>query len=133
MVKNDYTIERLVLKIAAIATFLLGLSLLFFSAQIIKLFATDWGQERHFAVYLGTALIGFSVSNWLYSQSHNLAAVRPAIMGNLVSLISAFIIDAILLARQPHSLIIWLILLLHLSFAGAFTYCILNIRRLSKA
>jgi hypothetical protein len=132
IMKNEYLVERLVLKAAAIATLVLGVSLLFFSAAIIKLFDKEWGQERHFAVYLGTALIGFAISNWLYSQSRNLSAVRPAIIGNLVSLVTASVIDILFLIRQSTSLVIWLILLLHITFVCAFTYCLLNIRRLSK-
>jgi|SRR5581483_1775731 len=129
---KKYSVVRYVLKAAAIATLVLGLALLFFSGEIIKLFAKEWSQEKHFAVYLGTALIGVSVTNWLYSQSRSLEAVRPAITGNLVSLAAATVIDIIFLFNKPRSLVIWLILLLHITFASAFAYCLINTRRLSK-
>jgi Na+-driven multidrug efflux pump len=130
--KYEYTVERRVLKVASITTLVLGLALLFFSAEIVKLFNKEWSQERHFAVYLGTALLGFAVSNWLYSLSRDLSAVRPAIIGNLVSLVTASVIDVSFLMMQPASPVIWLILLLHMAFVCAFTYCLFNIRRLSK-
>jgi len=131
---NDkYYVERLVLKVAAVTTLVLGLTLLGFSGAIIKLFDNEWAQEKHFAVYLGAALIGFSVANWLYSLSRDLAAVRPAIIGNLVSLVVASVIDIVFLIGQSSSAVVWLILLLHLAFASAFSYCLFNISRLPKA
>lgn len=130
--KNDYKIERYVLRAAAAATLVLGISLLFFASQIVSLLDNGGVLERHFAVYLGTALIGFSVTNWYYSQSRALEAVRPAIIGNQVSLVAASVVDILFLAKQPGKLIVWLILLLHITFVFAFSYCLMNIRRLAK-
>jgi len=128
-VKDDYSFERGVLRAAAVATFLLGLALLFFTSHIIQLFDKSWGDEKHFAIYLGTALIGFAVTNWLYSHSHNLEAIQPAIVGNLVSLVTASVIDVVAIFTLSANRIIWLILILHLVFAAAFGYCLVAIRR----
>lgn len=126
---NDYAIERAVLKVAAITTLIIGFALLTFSSQLVQLFDGGTQPSRHFAIYLGTALVGFAVTNWLYSRSHDLAAILPAIYGNLTSLAVATVIDIVSLIISPVNKIVWPILFLHLIFTSAFTYCLWNIRR----
>lgn len=123
MMNNEFLIVRRVLKASAIATFLIGLSLLLYANQVVGIFG-DWGKSQHFATYLGSALIGFSVSNWLYSRIKDLAVILPLIYGNLVSLLIASVIDAYLLLQMEVTNMVWLVLLLHLCFAVAFGYCL---------
>ena len=89
----------------------------------------DGVANEHFAIYLGTALIGFSLTNWLYSRSHDLTQMLPAVYGNLLSLLIAGVIDVIALLNGSQNMALWLVLLLHLVFAGAFIYCVVVVHR----
>lgn len=123
---KNYITVRNVLRASAVATLIFGLALLVFSSRLVSLIDNGGVDENHFAVYLGTSLIGFSVSNWIYSNFKELSAIRPAIIGNQASLISASIIDVVFLIKQPTNIAIWLILLMHIAFVSAFAYCLFN-------
>ncbi len=96
---------------------------------IIKWFDGDRVGSTHFMRLLGAALIGFGVTNWIYSKSKSLEAVLPAIYGNLVSLSLATFVDIIDLTVNMLNRASWLILGLHVVFASAFTYCIILIKK----
>jgi len=125
----EYNFERYVLKTAAIATLLIGLGLIFFTTDLIRWFDSSKFQDRHFAIYLGTALCGFAVMNWLYSYSHNLGAIKPALIGNLASLLIASIIDVTLLAAHETGPAILIVLAIHLAFSLVFAYCLMSVNR----
>lgn len=91
--------------------------------QILKVFG-DGGSNQHFAIYLGTALVGFATINWLYSNASNQQILKPAIYGNLASLLPAVVIDGVAVAKNNVSSSIWLILILHIVFGVAFLYCL---------
>lgn len=126
--KNIQTI-RFILKSAAAATLLIGVSLLVFSGAILEVLGMS-NDSEHFAVYLGSALIGFAAANWLFSQSKDLALILPLIYGNLISLIIAAVVDALLLLEGKVSSMVWLILLLHAGFALAFGWCAKELRQI---
>lgn len=113
-----------VLQIAAITTFFLGLAIVIFPHLIILWFEGYSAQNYHFVRFVGTALIGFAVTNWLYSKLTDLRYVLPAIYGNLTSIGLAILVDVIGLATHSLSKAAWLILVLHIIFAVAFSYCI---------
>jgi Na+-driven multidrug efflux pump len=124
----DQTVS-LVLRLAAVATFGIGLITLLAPSEIIHIFDGYDPGNYHFIRFIGTALIGFAVTNWLYSSFHSKEVVLPAIYGNLTSLILAVLVDAIGLVAGVLAPAAWLILLLHAFFAGAFIYCVLLIRK----
>ncbi|MDL2363170.1 MAG: hypothetical protein QFB86_02175 [Patescibacteria group bacterium] len=126
MVEHDARV-RFVLRSAAAVTLLLGVTMIAFPAEILGWFGNG-GRNQHFAIYLGTALVGFSVINWLYSNLDDLRLIRPAIYGNLASLLPATIIDGVSLARGSISSSIWLIFIIHLIFVVAFFYCLRRIK-----
>ena len=114
----------LVLRLAAVATFGIGLVTLLAPSEVIRIFDGYDPTNYHFVRFIGTALIGFSVTNWLYSSFHSKEVVLPAIYGNLTSLVLAVLVDVIGLAIGVLAPAAWLILLLHAAFTAAFTYCV---------
>ncbi len=123
---------RLVLRMAAIATFLIGLATLLKPDTIIAWFDGSAGESNHMVRFIGTALIGFATANWLYSNSEDVVTVLPAIYGNLVSLGLAIAVDLVGLLQHKLARPAWLILALHAAFMLGFTYCIVLICRVRK-
>ena len=119
---------RYVLRSAAVATLLIGFVMIFSPAALLNWFGSGGHDNRHFALYLGTALIGFSLTNWLYSRVPDLNMIKPAIYGNLASILTATIIDVKSLIAGSLNQSVWLILLLHILFVAAFLYCLNAIR-----
>lgn len=125
-------IVRYVLRVSAVTTLVIGLGLLFYADPIAGWFSNNSSANEHFAVYLGTALVGFAVMNWLFSNSKNLQLVSPAIYGNLASLLTAIIIDVTAILLRGFNKAAWSILFLHVLFAVAFSYCLMIMRRISS-
>lgn len=123
---------RLILRLAAIATFILGAITLLAPGFVVELAEGFSSENTHIVRFIGTALIGFGVTNWVYSKSSDIREALPAIYGNLASLILAIIVDIIGLALNMLSPSAWLVLGLHAIFAVAFLKCIFLIR-LSKS
>lgn len=119
----------MVLQAAAVTTFGLGLATILVPDLIVRWFDGDNSESHHFVRFIGTALIGFSVTNWIYSNLKDLRAVLPAVYGNLTSVSLAIFIDLIGLALGMLGRAAWLILALHAVFAVAFTYCIVLIKK----
>src|SRR5690349_12340001 len=120
---TTYTVS-VVLRTAAVATLLIGLITLIAPEEIIRIFDGYDPGNYHFIRFIGTALIGFSVTNWLYSSFEDMRVVLPAIYGNITSLVLAVAVDAIGLTAGVLTMASWWILLLHTVFLAAFTYCI---------
>lgn len=118
---------RYVLRAAAVATLLLGITMIAAPGQLLNWFGNGSADNQHFPIYLGTALIGFSLTNWLYSRFNDLSVLKPAIYGNLLSLLTALVIDIVSLTRGSLSQALWLVLFVHLLFAAAFLYCLVVI------
>lgn len=121
---------RYVLRAAAVVTFMLGVATLVAPQLIV-----DWfdGQttlgDYHFVRFIGTALIGFAVMNWLYARLHDVRATLPAIYGNLTSLALAIIVDIIGIMLHTLPMAAWLILIVHILFMLAFGYCVGGLQR----
>jgi hypothetical protein len=111
------------MRAAAVVTLGLGVTMIAFPSELLHWFGNGSGNQ-HFAIYLGTSLIGFSVINWLFSRADDPQTLKPVIYGNLASLVIASVIDTVTLARGSVSQSIWLILILHLVFVAAFVYCL---------
>lgn len=118
-----------VLQISALATLVIGVATLISPGTIVSWFDGEMVDNFHFVRFIGTALIGFSVTNWIYSKTTDLSNVLPAIYGNLTSLILAIIVDFIGIVLKLLSPMAWLILLLHVIFAAAFMYCVVLIKK----
>lgn len=129
---NTLLSARTVLKVAALATFFLGAFIIIAPHQALLWFDGSSTGNYHFLRFLGTALVGFSVTNWLYSKFDNIEAVMPAIYGNLTSLCLAIIFDLAGLLRDTLYPLAWLILIMHVVFAAAFGYCVLHIKDNAK-
>ncbi len=127
-VNNQLGIVGQVLKASALTTLAIGLALILFPHAVLEWFDSSSSNNDHFAVYLGTALIGFSVTNWLYSRSQNLQFILPAIYGNITSLAIGSVIDLVGLWSDKLNEALWSILLLHIGFLAAFIYCAAAIR-----
>jgi hypothetical protein len=89
----------------------------------------DWfthGQETssYFVRFIGAALIGYSVTNWIYSQSEQIVNMLPATYGNLTSLSLATLVDLAGLWFGPLNSLAWLIFGLHVTFTIAFMRCV---------
>lgn len=120
-----------VLRTAAIATLVIGLITLFAPEEIVRIFDGYDPGNYHFVRFIGTALIGFAVTNWLYSFFQETKVVLPAIYGNVASLALAIIVDVVGLIAGVLASAAWLILLLHAIFLVAFLYCIRLIREVA--
>jgi hypothetical protein len=125
---HDKTVS-LVLRAAAIATLLIGLAILFFPQLIVYVFDGYSGSNYHFMRFIGTALLGFALMNWLYAGFHDKKAVMPALLGNLVSLGIAVVVDIIGLVQGSVPMVAAIILLLHVIFMVAFGYAVWLIRQ----
>ena len=125
---NANQIVSRILMLAALTTFIIGIITLFAPQAIIRIFDGYSAPNFHFVRYIGTALIGFSVANWLYSRFTDMRTVIPAIYGNLTSLILAIGVDSIGLISKVLSPMAAYILLLHVVFTGLFAYCVVRIR-----
>ena len=115
---------KTVLQFAAAVTFAIGLVTLLFPGMVIEIFDGYQADNFHFVRFIGTALIGFSVMNWLYSKFEDVTLVLPVLYGNMTSLVLAVAVDLIGLIIGQLMPIAWLILVLHLVFVVAFGYCI---------
>lgn len=125
---NYHRIVRFILRSAAIATFTLGTITLLAPDFVVRVADGYSGDNYHLVRFIGTALIGFGVMNWLYSNFNDLVATLPAIYGNLMSLCLAIIVDVAGLVRGTLSSTAWLILGLHIVFLVAFIKCVLLIK-----
>lgn len=121
--KTNYIVS-LVLRIAAIVTAVIGLTTLIAPAAIISVFDGYNADNFHFVRFIGTALIGFAVMNWLYSTFEDMRVVLPVLYGNMTSLVLAIIVDLVGLLAGTLTQMTWFILGLHLMFVAAFGYCI---------
>lgn len=119
----------LVLRLAAIATCAIGLVVLLFPQMITQVFDGYNGSNYHFIRFIGTALLGFAVMNWLYAGFHDKKAVMPALLGNLTSLFIAVVIDTIGLIYGTVPMAAVVILAVHFVFMAAFGYAIWLIRK----
>lgn len=128
MKQSDSTI-RFVLRAAALTTFVLGVGIVLRPDLIVSWFDGYSGNNYHFVRFIGTALIGFSVMNWLYSRFKTISAVLPAIYGNLTSLLLATAVDVVGALNGMLSRPAWLILIVHFIFTAAFIYCVVHIKR----
>lgn len=109
------------LRFAGLVTAILGLSLMLFPTPIVTYF--DGGlmpNTVHFVRFLGTALLGYGVLNWLMSSVAGFAAWRATLYANLTSLILASLIDIIAISEGELNRRGWLILLLHIGFTIGF-------------
>ncbi|MDQ3123426.1 MAG: hypothetical protein M3Q14_01950 [bacterium] len=122
--QRSYQKVRIILQIAAFSTLIIGVGTLLFPDLIVSWFDGTSGESNHFVRFIGTALIGFSVANWLCSRLPDLSHALPVIYGNFTSLVLAILVDLIGLALNLLSGAVWIILLVHFSFALAFWYCI---------
>jgi Na+-driven multidrug efflux pump len=129
---NAYRITRLILRLAALTTFVIGGITLVAPDEIVRIFDGSGTESNHMVRFIGTALIGFAVMNWLYSSYSRLDSVLPAIYGNLTSLWLAITVDIIGLFTGSLSKPGWFILFLHVIFAAAFSYCVILIKRIPE-
>lgn len=120
---------RLVLRMAAVATLLLGVGTILAPPHIIEWFVGHGVRDVHFVRFIGTALTGFAVANWLYSYAKPVKVALPAIYGNLTSLCLAIIIDIIGVINGSLGNASWSVLLIHICFALGFGYCVWLIKR----
>lgn len=126
---RSHIVVRVVLQLAAFTTLIIGLITLLAPNQIVGWFDGFDAPNYHMVRFIGTALTGFAVTNWLYSRSTDFTHVLPAIYGNIASLVLAIVVDAFGLAFGTLAKATWLILTLHAAFASAFIYCVVVIRR----
>lgn len=125
------TIEavHIVLRLSALATLLLGVGTIIAPPHIIEWFVGRGVEDVHFVRFIGTALTGFAVTNWLYSRVTPIKLALPAVYGNLTSLCLAIIIDAVGLINGTLGRSVWAVLILHIVFALAFMQCVVLIKR----
>lgn len=120
---------HVVLRSAALATFILGVGTILAPPHIVEWFVGHGVQDVHFVRFIGTALTGFAVANWLYSRMTPIKLALPAVYGNLTSLYLAIVIDVTGIINGTLGRSIWAVLILHIAFAAAFTYCVALIKR----
>jgi hypothetical protein len=128
-VNKSHATVKYVLQLAAITTLAIGLVTLFAPTQIVSWFDGYDAPNNHMVRFIGTALIGFAVSNWLYSRADDYTQVLPAIYGNIASLVLAIAVDLVGIFQGTLTKAAWLILMLHVIFAAAFLYCVFVIRQ----
>lgn len=123
---------RAVLAGAALATFSIGVATLTMPNLLVGWFDGSQSEDYHFVRFIGTALIGFAVMNFVYSKSPDIASATPALWGNLVSLLLAVIVDAVSVYSGELNALAILLLVLHAIFAALFSYCIYLTGSLAK-
>ena len=127
-----HRLTRLILRLAAIATFILGIITLLAPDFVVMVADGYSNGNYHLVRFIGTALIGFGIMNWFYSTFDDLSATLPAIYGNLVSLLLAIAVDSLGLVTNMLNTSALLILGLHIIFFILFMKCVLLIRYSSK-
>jgi Na+-driven multidrug efflux pump len=125
---TTHRIVRLILRFAAVATFILGGITLFFPDLVVEISDGYSTGNYHLVRFIGTALIGFGITNWFYSTFEDLKVTLPAIYGNITSLSLAILVDAYGLVAGRLRPTAWIILCLHIFFCIAFIKCVLLIR-----
>jgi fluoride ion exporter CrcB/FEX len=120
------------LKLAAVATAILGLIVLVWPNQIVAEVEVHKTTSTHFVRFIGAALIGFSVLNWLYSSFADWKIQAPAIYGNLASLTIASLLDIVALVQNRVESLGWGLLILHLAFGLAFLKCVFIIQHFKR-
>lgn len=127
---NNYSVKvTLTLRLAAAATAVIGLITLIAPREVVAMFDGYHGNNLHFVRFIGTALIGFAVMNWMYSMASDLRVVIPAILGNITSLALAIAVDALGLINGMLAPTAWIILMVHAGFLAAFSYCLVALHR----
>lgn len=119
-----------VLKLAALFTFFIGIVTLIAPGEIVRIFDGYDAPNNHFVRFIGTALIGFAVADWMYSQMVDVQNALPAIFGNLTSLVLAMGIDLVGIFTGKLTNYAWLLFVMHTAFALAFLYCVMQLRRM---
>jgi hypothetical protein len=117
-------IVSIILRLAACATLVIGFLTLLAPEEIVRIFDGYDPSNYHFVRFIGTALIGFAVTNWLYSSFTDIKVVLPAIYGNIASLALAILVDVVGLIAGVLATPAWIILLLHSVFLAAFLYAV---------
>jgi len=123
-----HRLTRLILRLAAIATFVLGIITLLAPDFVVAVANGYSNGNYHLVRFIGTALIGFGITNWFYSKFDDLKATLPAIYGNLASLLLAIAVDVLGLVTNMLNASAWLILGMHVVFFILFIKCVLLIR-----
>jgi len=118
-----HKIVRAILRLAAIATLILGAITLLAPNFVVSISDGYSNGNFHLVRFIGTALIGFGVMNWLYSTFEDLSSTLPAIYGNIVSLGLAIGVDIFGLISNHLSPSAWLISAIHITFFIAFIKC----------
>jgi hypothetical protein len=122
---------RAFLRLAACVTGVIGLTLLLFPAFIENFFvnAPSHGGDI-FIRFLGSALIGYTYLNWYTSKLERLVDMRATLVGNLSTLLVAFVISLVAVLTGPLNSKGWLIVLLHGVFAVSFAWYLYELWRL---
>ncbi len=124
-----HTVIRYTLQLAAFITLIIGLLLLLAPEVTVEPFSNGNVTDHHFIRFIGTALVGFAFTNWLYSRTPNPVVALPAIYGNIISLVLAILVDVVGLAAGILHASALFILALHVGFAALFSYCVILLHK----
>lgn len=115
------------LRITALVTFIIGLTLIIFPLFTANLFTPDsvTGSEI-FIQFLGSSLIGFAFLNWYTAKLNTASVTRPALLGNFSTLLTATVLSTIGILNGSLKMSGILIVLLHTLFASGFGWFLLN-------
>lgn len=112
---------RLFLRITALTTAVIGLTLTFLPAFVANLFftATDHHADI-FIRFLGSSLIGYTYLNWHTALQDDPAQSRSTLIGNFSTLLIAFVISLVGVLGGTLKASGWLIVAIHFVFGIGF-------------
>ena len=109
------------LRITAVVTAIIGLTLLFWPEQILNLFIPT-ANENFFVRFIGSALLGYSTLNFLTSRVEDRRMHQIALDANLVTLTIATILSIIGVASNVVTNFGWLLIGEHVVFTSLFVW-----------
>jgi hypothetical protein len=115
------------LRVTAVVTALIGVSLLFQPDVILQRFIPG-ATGDFFVRFIGSALLGYSTLNWLASGSNDLKTYRIALDANLVTLSIATILSIAGVASGTIENLGWLLIAEHMVFTAFFAWARLTIK-----
>lgn len=125
---------KLFLRITALVTLAIGITLIVFPMTVETLFVTNSSPSSDvFIQFLGSSLIGYAYLNWYTAKLSHLEIMVATLIGNLSTLVIATLLSLIALQSGALNQNGFLILLLHVTFALGFGYFALIAKKGSKS
>ena len=110
----------LTMTVTAIGSLLFGLAYLLIPTSIASLSGITLDPSSQYPRFFGTALLGFTVINWLGRKITSGPALRAIIIGNFVAAISGLIVAVLQAINISGNIFVWVIVVIYFLLSLGF-------------